>query len=53
MHVILVYLNSLHQKKAILATFLGQTPQFLGEMQKKRTNNLHHWKAVFVEFFFA
>ena len=30
-HVKLVHWNSLHSKKAILTTFLGQTPYFLGE----------------------
>ena len=45
MHVNLVYWNSLHPKKAILPTFSGQTPHFLGENRKNRTNNLHHLKA--------
>ena len=45
MHVNLVHWNSLHPKKAILATFSGQTPNVLGENQKTRTNNLHHRKA--------
>ena len=40
-----VHWNSLHQKNAILPTFLGQTPHFLCEKHKTRTNNLHHWKA--------
>ena len=41
----LVHWNSLHSKKAILPTFLGQTPQFLCENYKNRTYNLHHQKA--------
>ena len=45
MHVNFVYWISLHPKKAILPTFLGQTPHFLSEKQKPRTNNLHHRKA--------
>ena len=44
-HVNLVHWNSLHPKMAILPTFLGQTPHFLCENHKTRTNNLHHWKA--------
>ena len=44
-HVNLVHWNSLHPKKAILPTFLGQTPHFLCENHKTRTNNLHHRKA--------
>ena len=30
---------------AILHTFSGQTPLFLGKKQQTRTNNLHHHKA--------
>ena len=45
MHVNLVHWNSLHPKKAILPTFSGQTPHFLGENHKTRTYNLHHRKA--------
>ena len=45
MHENLVHWNSLHSKKAILPTFLGQTPQFLCENYKNRTYNLHHQKA--------
>ena len=45
MHVNLVYWISLHLKKAILPTFLGQTPHFISEKQKHGTNNLHHRKA--------
>ena len=41
----LVPWNSLHQKNAILSTILGQTPHFLCEIHKTRTNNLHHRKA--------
>ena len=41
----LVHWNSLHPKKAIIPTFSGQTPNFLNEKQKNRTNNLHHQKA--------
>ena len=44
----LVHWNSLHQKHAILPTFLGQTPHFLCEHQKTKTNNLNHRKAVSV-----
>ena len=44
-HVNLVHWNSLHPKNAILPTFLGQTPHFLCENHKTRTNNLHHRKA--------
>ena len=44
-HVNLVHWNSLHPKNAILLTFLGQTPHFLCENHKTRTNNLHHWIA--------
>ena len=44
-HVNLVHWNSLHPKKAILPTFSGQTPHFLGENRKTITNNLHHQKA--------
>ena len=40
MHVNLDYLISLHAKKAILPTFSGQTPHFLGKKQETRTNNL-------------
>ena len=47
-HVNLVHWNSLHPKKAILPTLLGQTPHFLCENHKTRSNNLHHWKAVSV-----
>ena len=53
MHVNLVYWISLHPKKAILATFSGKTPNFVGENEKIRTNNLHHRKAVFVAVFFS
>ena len=45
MNVNLEHWNSLHPKKAIIPTFSGQTPNFLGENQKNRTNNLHHRKA--------
>ena len=45
LHVNLVHWNSLHPKNAILPSFLGQTPQFLCEDHKTRTNNLHHRKA--------
>ena len=45
MRVNLVNWNSLHSKKAILPTFSGQTPHFLGENHKTRTFNLHHWKV--------
>ena len=38
-------------KKAILPTFSGQIPPFLGDNLKIRTNYLHHWKAVSVEIF--
>ena len=48
MHVNLVYWISLHQKKASLSTFLGQTPHFISEKQETRSNNLHHRKAVSV-----
>ena len=48
MHVNFVYWISLHPKKAILPTFLGQTPHFISEKQKTRTNNLHHRKDVSV-----
>ena len=41
----LVHWNSLHPKKAILPTFLGQTPYLHSENHKPRTNNLHHLKA--------
>ena len=44
-HVNLVHWNSLHPKNAILPTFLGQTPNFLCENHKTRTNNLYHRKA--------
>ena len=44
-YVNLVNWNSLHPKNAILPTFLGQTPNFLCENHKTRTNNLHHQKA--------
>ena len=44
-HVNLVHWNSLHPKNAVLPTFLGQTPHFLCENHKTRTNNLHHRKA--------
>ena len=45
MHVNLAHWNSLHLKKAILPTSLGQTQHFLGENYKTRTYNLHHRKA--------
>ena len=45
MHVNLVHWNSLHTKRAIIPTFSGQTPYFLGENRKTRTNNLHHRKT--------
>ena len=32
-------------KKAFLPTFLGKTPNLLGEKLKTRTDNLHHLKA--------
>ena len=41
----LVHWNSLHPKKAILPTVLGQTPCFHSENHIPRTNNLHHRKA--------
>ena len=41
----LVHWNSLHPKKAILPTFLGQTPHLLDEKLKTKTNNLDHRKA--------
>ena len=44
-HLNLVHWNSLHPKRAILPTFSGQTPHFLGENLKTRTNNLNHRKA--------
>ena len=53
MHVNLVYQSSLHPKKAILTTFSGQPPHFLGKMQKTRTNNLHHWEVVSVADFLS
>ena len=37
--------NSMHLKKAISPPFSGQTPHFLGEMQKIKTNNLHQWRG--------
>ena len=40
MHVNLYYLISLHPKIAILPTFSGQTPQFLGKKQETRTNTI-------------
>ena len=45
MRVNIVHWNSLHSKKAILPTFSGQTPHFLGEIHKTRTYNGHHRKA--------
>ena len=45
MHVNFVYWISLHPKKAMLPTFLGQTPHFVSEKQKHRTCNLHYHKA--------
>ena len=45
LQVNLFHWNSLHPKQAIVSTFLGQTPHFLGEKLKTRTNNLHHRKA--------
>ena len=44
-HANLVHWNSLHPINAILPTFLGQTPHFLCENEKNRTDNLHHRKA--------
>ena len=44
-HANLVNWNSLHPINAILPTFLGQTPHFLCENEKNRTDNLHHRKA--------
>ena len=32
-------------KKAIYILFFGQTPHFLGEKLKTRTDNLDHWKT--------
>ena len=52
-HVNLVHWNSLHQKKAIPLTFLGQTPYFLGKKLKTRTNSIHHWKAGSVAVIFS
>ena len=51
MHVNLDYLISLHLKKAILPTFSGQTPLFLGKKQETRTNTLHHHKLGQLRFF--
>ena len=45
MRVNLFHWTSLHLKIAILPTYSGQTPHFLGENHKTRTNNLHHQKA--------
>ena len=45
MRVNLVHWNSLHSKKAILPTFSGLTPHFLGENHKTRTNIIQHRKA--------
>ena len=45
MRVNLVHWNSLHSKKAILPTFSEQTPHFLDENHKTRTNHLHPQKA--------
>ena len=53
MPVNLDYLISLHPKKAILLTFSGQTPLFLGKKQEVRTNNLHHHKAWSVAVFLS
>ena len=47
-HVNLVHLNSMHPKKVIYLLFSVQTPHFLGENHKTRTNKLHHWKAGFL-----
>ena len=47
-HENLVHWNSLHPINAILPTFLGQTPHFLCENEKNRTDNLHHRKALSV-----
>ena len=44
-HVNLVHWNSLHPKNVILHTFKGQTPNFLCENHKTRTNNLYYQKA--------
>ena len=41
MNVNLVHWNSLHRKKAIIPTFSGQTPNFLGENYNTRTKNLY------------
>ena len=48
MHVNLVHWNSLHSKNAILPTFSGLTPDFLGKNHKTRTYNLYHRNAWFV-----
>ena len=40
-----VYQISLHPKKAVLPTFLGQTPHSISEKQKHRNTNLHNRKA--------
>ena len=45
MHVNYVYWIRLHPKKALLLTFLGQTPHFISEKHKPRSNNLYHRKA--------
>ena len=45
MHVNFVYWISVHPKKTILPTFLGQTPHFISEKLEHGTNNLHHRKA--------
>ena len=44
-HVNLVHWNSLHQKWPFYLLFLGQTPHFLCENHKTRSDNQHHRKA--------
>ena len=53
MDVNLVHWNSLHLKKAVLPTFLGQTPNFLVKNHETSTNNLHHQKAISIAGFLA
>ena len=45
MHVNLDFLISLQLKKAILPTFSGQTPLFLGKKQENRSNNIQTKKV--------
>ena len=53
MRVDLIHWNSLQSKKAILPTFSGQTPHFLGENHTTRMYNLHHQKAWSVAVFLS